>query len=388
MLFEILLIFIGFQCVESKEYACDQKPIHPDFCILQNITIHTEEEALEANFSNTKNSRNFAFLESIIKWMPPKIFDGLFENVTATGIKLERINGNTFRNCKRTKRIDFAWNDIEYIEGGTFQNCPQLEHLYLNYNKIREIDVRAFNGLGNLELLYLWSNKITRISQEMFESLENLKILDLDQNLIEWISSDTFEELINLEQLRLYGNLLTQIEDGTFKNLVNLEHLELGSNPINSIHRDTFQSLPKLTKLGISHTNLKLFQAHPIDLVEDIYNISKLSNLSSLGIGGSHLDDVSPEFNLTIFAETSPNLERLYLHRNDLQRINYENIKEIYPKLEIIAIAGNNWQCDYLNKMLSYFRANNINPDPDFEKDCDDRKQIDGICCSESDPSE
>jgi len=169
----------------------------------------TNEDVLSIKRTTDSNTLNI-----------PSIICETFQNATRLelqGIRISRIDENTFWGCKSLKYLDLTYNLLTSLPENAFSTHPpsntnniyelpwnkhvshlqSLETLHLYYNRIEEIQPGAFNSLVNLKTLRLDNNKIKRVFPELFDSLKNLTALHLDNNKIEEIPSKAFHSLIN-----------------------------------------------------------------------------------------------------------------------------------------------------------------------------------------------
>ncbi|XP_054011337.1 leucine-rich repeat-containing protein 49 [Hylaeus anthracinus] len=195
----------------------------------------------------------------------------------------------------------------------TFPNIveePRLRLLSLQHNLLTNIENCNLSHLTKLVFLDLYDNQIEKICN--FDLLENLRVLLIGKNRIKKIEG--LKQLSKLEVLDLHGNQILQISD--LHNLASLKVLNLAGNNIKVIGYHDFQGLTLLKELNLRRNKVK-----------------KL-----LGFG------------------EIPQLQKLYLSNNDIQKI--EDIGSIAKALHLreITIDGNpiTLNGDYVSFFVSY----------------------------------
>ncbi|XP_076166259.1 uncharacterized protein LOC143146134 [Ptiloglossa arizonensis] len=195
----------------------------------------------------------------------------------------------------------------------TFPNIvgePRLRLLSLQHNLLTKIENCNFSQLIKLVFLDLYDNQIEKICN--FELLENLRVLLIGKNRIKKIEG--LKHLSKLEVLDLHGNQILQISE--LDNLATLKVLNLAGNNIKVIGYHDFQGLTSLKELNLRRNKIK---------------------------------------KLLGFGET-PQLQKLYLNNNDIQKI--EDIGSLTKALHLreITIDGNpiTLNGDYLSFLVSY----------------------------------
>lgn len=329
------------------------------------------------------------------------------EELTLQGNKLTKIPSMVFASASNLKIIDLSQNQIAEVEGNSFNKLGAVEELYLNENKINTLPDNIFSNLINLAKLKLDTNKIQliednlfsgnlnlteitlnnneiiKISPKSFDKLEKLKILNLSFNRLTKldVSSTNLEKLLMmfnkvthvyinrylktlfasynelesvelngnqaLLDLKLRGNKLVDLVNIT--TLKNLEILDLSFNNISRLNISTFATLTQLRKLNLEFT----------DISTESLNYGTFTHFSEL----THLDisyNSLKEINFHVFASLQL-LSHLKIDGNNLTELqSYETIKQIFPKLILISLGDNDWNCTYLMKMVRELKQQNI----------------------------
>lgn len=127
----------------------------------------------------------------------------------------------------------------------------------LNIKNVRAETIKFSKNLCNLDTLSLTYNQLQSLDSTIL-LLKGLKSLDLSNNIYLKSTPDMFKGLDSLELLNLsYNEGLGEISMNMFRGLPNLVRLDLSWCDLTQIHSDAFSHIPKLTKLNLSHNNLK-----------------------------------------------------------------------------------------------------------------------------------
>ncbi|MFC1792967.1 leucine-rich repeat domain-containing protein [Planctomycetota bacterium] len=251
--------------------------------------------------------------------------------------------------------LERLWFDVGKIKDiSSISNLKQLRELVLGHNRIE--DISMLSGLTNIKILNLQDSPIGPYLTAL-SGISNIEELYLDHCDLKDISA--LRRLTKLKRLRLEGNQITDISN--LAGLTALTHLNLGDNKISDITAlsdmtemqfltigdqiadisilSSFKKLESLKMAGPVKdlsplSDLKLLSSLEIDnvLVSEISALSKLKNLTNLGLGNSkNLEDISgiPEL---------INLERLWLTGGKIKDISpISNLKQ----LRVLVIDGN-----------------------------------------------
>lgn len=231
-----------------------------------------------------------------------------------------------------------------------------LINLSFRRNRLKAIDAAVLVALPELTTLDLWHNEL----QEMpvFPIGSRLKQLNLWSNRIAEVPSDSIKGLSLLEELNLCNNRLLNASL-PFEHVKYLEVLDLSSNVIGEV---LATDLMHLTKLRV----LKLEQAHLRNI--EFGAFSSMRELRKLVLSQNELTKM--EF--TSFLPAMTELEVLNLAENQLTELD-ENFDELFPKLDKLILAENQFNCTYLERFMRTLRrsAHAVNGNPcatTFEK--------------------
>ncbi|CAF0946677.1 unnamed protein product, partial [Brachionus calyciflorus] len=249
-----------------------------------------------------------------------------------------RIALNDLDTYSLAETLDLSMNRLVHLNKFMFMGPffeINLKELILENNMIEFIDSDAFSGLLNLNILNLSCNFIKVIDYRLFSNLKLLTHLNLSSNRIERIQSFTFAKLDKLEYLNLSNNYLRVFnnkreEGGIFKSLKNLKVLDLSYNKIQEFrYAEIFSVLKNLKELYLSSN--------------EIYLPSLMTNLNNHSNDLEILDLSRNNFlNLESieFGRIFPKLKALCLNDNFIDRIKYENFKNL-NNLQVLLLHSN-----------------------------------------------
>ncbi|QCE11869.1 protein brassinosteroid insensitive 1 [Vigna unguiculata] len=251
------------------------------------------------------------------------------------------INYSHFSVFKDLKELHLEdSNIVGCVEAEELSNLELLDMSYNNLDTAAGI-LSCLDGLPSLKSLYLRYNSFNTSSlTHVFESVSpklrsNLEVIDLSRN---YLSNDilaSMEGFTSLKELYLSGNLLDsdlhfQALCSSFKNL---EVLDLSYNNLN--HTDIGSALTGLSSLNSLYlTNSQLSW-------RSIYNISKLSSLEKLHLGGNNLNESGTGSILENDTFKWPtNLQRLSLWSNSLSNKFLSSLRGL-PRLQFLDLSYN-----------------------------------------------
>lgn len=269
--------------------------------------------------------------------------------------KLQIIEENLFANNLNLSEIRLDTNEITLINGDAFGKLKKLKHLNLASNRLHKLDILN----TNLERLSIPYNSLQTISVN-----KNLKALNAPYNELTAINFTGNTELM---ELKLRQNLISDISD--FSVLNKLEILDLSYNPIGELKVSSFARMSDLVRLNLENTNIT---ASSLTFGTFAHN----TNLTQLDISYNKLKFL--DFN--IFTSLAQ-LSHLKIDGNNLTEISYENMKVNFPKLSLISLSDNDWNCSYLSNMIKQLRALNVIVYVFLQHRVYDEMNVDGIRC-------
>lgn len=262
-----------------------------------------------------------------------------------------------------------------------FQNCHfyQIDSNYLkNFTSLEKFDVSSvglqttsFKKIDPLQSLTWFSashNQLTNISSDVFTTMRNLETLDVSYNAITHLNSTDFSGLTNLITLNLAVNRIKTLEDHIFDNFTNLKYLNLSFNPIEHFQTDLFAYLENLEHLDLRKTDLWDIQLGLLSFQTKLISLDLSENLMVT-------------FDFGNFLPSLPQLKSLRLADNRL-RILYEFRNSIFPRLTLLDLKNNDFECNTLKNYIRNIDWKYIEIPTDPNAIDRKRKNIRGIVCN------
>nr|XP_057915376.1 toll-like receptor 13 [Doryrhamphus excisus] len=214
--------------------------------------------------------------------------------------KISKIQVGDFRNYTALLELNFKRNSISQIEKGAFADLRSLRRLNLNNNRLARLG-DIFGGLGNLTELRITSNNIKSVLSSSFKPLRRLTFLDLSYNKLQKLLyvHHAIQHLPNLQYLIIKSINVNIFRSWELTNrTVGLQYLDLSQNSIDvfNVTADVFQNLTWLNIGGPPRKHKMKWDLHEKTL---------LSRVSTLDIGGIHLEDQRAFFESFNFSLTS-----------------------------------------------------------------------------------
>lgn len=357
----LTIVFIGF----AKIVVCSLKYEHISDCFFYNGNGHKVTLICGENDKEDKvfaSSDHTVCLNTIVmeNYWPNIInfencrfstlsvnFFVLFPNIQTfiiPSVELETLPIHVFSEGNNLKHLIASNNRLVEFPSRLFPNENQINHIDLSYNKIRRIDPDALYGANCLEILNLSHNQLTQLDPIILNHKASiLSILDLSHNLLRNLSDKTFETSFNLKHLDLSYNFIGNLKFGTLSCLIRLEYLNLKSTNMSYIQPGTFTYQRRLTALDLSENKLKKINfAHSMPI--HCY-------LKSLRLGNNRLKE----------------LKGL---RNGL-----------FPRLNLLDIQHNKFNCTYLQQFMKYFNWDKIRLALDYKSIDPMKSNVRGISC-------
>ena len=285
-------------------------------------------------FTNLTSLKMISLTGNFLKSLPVGLFQYL-SNLTELFLDknhLTTLHTNLLKGLHKLKVLNVARNEIKVIPKHLLHDLLSLNKLYLNYNNLSTLPRELLNSLRNLTRFYVSHNELKVLPISIFRNLKRLNNLGLSYNKIDALDENALNETIKLKKLwfrynslkhlsgkvfnalqdlvylNLCGNKLLALPYDLFWGLNKLEMLCLGSNKIQFIHFEAFIDLKSLQKLYLSDNCMKslgpnlfkdTYHLNILDLsmnsLNDIPNISHLSQLVFLDLKGNKMEEVSKQ---------------------------------------------------------------------------------------------
>lgn len=392
--------------------------------------------------TNLVTIKSIEFRSSVLPSVPRKIFEKFekLETLSMVNCQVLEIPRFTFEHATYLVNLDMARNNITKLEKNSFSGTHVLSKIDLSRNLIETIDPKAFNELANIKHLFLSANKITTLDAEVFKFLKNLAIIKLDNNQLSTIPSNIFLGNQQIQEIDLNGNLLNALKLSFFDNMPNilsyidvsynslkllfidcttfsytydepnplyvnvsnnlltsidispnftvthlfaggnnisdltiiskytkLKTLDLSNNHVGQLNLTTFSNLPLLTYLNLEATSISGI---------DYGTFSHQTNLITLDISYNQLMSLD----ISMFASVTE-LQALYIDGNNLTSIDYIQLIDTFPKINLVGLQDNDFNCTALAKVISELGRRSIRIDVVEETRVMDKPNIKGIAC-------
>lgn len=193
----------------------------------------------------------------------------------------------------------------------------------LNANSIDQLE-HCRRGSDETALkLEFFNTGVVSVAPNVFDKFRSLQKLNLQWNSIAKIPKLLFGKLPELREIYLGGNKIGSIDFDVFSGNKKLQKIDLKENEIDEIHPNTFINLPQLLELYLGSNKLRTFVFEAL--------------------------------------HTSPELKHLEINDNYLTEISeFENFRRNFPKLSLVRLEGNNFSCDYMQKVLKCLEQQRI----------------------------
>ncbi|CRL02130.1 CLUMA_CG015603, isoform A [Clunio marinus] len=333
--------------------------------VFSSITTLTTLD-LSSNEINEIEKNAFVSLESL-------------EYLTLSSNKLVELGEDIFKDLTALISIRIDNNKLQIIEENLFANCLNLSEIRIEGNEIAVIKGDAFGKLKDLILLNVASNRLHEINikttnvERLWIPYNNLKSLDVNKNLKFLYAPYNELEMINftgnteMMELKLRQNSISDLSN--ISSLTGLEVLDLSYNPLGPLKVSSFARMHDLIKLNLEFTQIKKNSL-------TYGTFSHNTNLTQLDLSYNQLLQI--DFN--IFSSLAQ-LTHLKVDGNNLTEIPFENIKVNFPKLSLISLTDNDWNCSYLSNMIKQLRAMNVIVYVFTKYRVYDEMNVDGIRC-------
>lgn len=259
--------FIGCNYrIYGDYYYCDLSIFNPDG--LNNFT------SIAGNHLEGKSNMDVQKLKPLetfnsVSTNFPSIICDTFINVSDMEFLwrfgIQRIDADSFRNCRFLKNLNLVYNNITQIDEDAFVENVRLEQLNLDFNQLPTLPERVFRNQQFLETLTFSQNEIVKLPVGIFRGLYNLRMLNLLSNNLTVISSEWFEDLYIVNRLYLNNNFITELPVGAFKNMKSLMRLYLENNALSVIASNSFSQHPILEFIHLMNNRINAIDERFVD---------------------------------------------------------------------------------------------------------------------------
>lgn len=263
----------------------------------------------------------------------------IFRDVTSTtgGAKFSYPTG-----VPKPTRVAFENSNLKQVPA----DFLRLAGAELKVLRVENCGLESVTISSGLESLYAKGNAIEKVIVHQSGTEGPLRILDLSQNQMTDIKNVT--NCKNLEILNLSGN--TKL----FSDLLELQH---------------FKGMNSLRELHLAHNDITY-----IDNTDD----TNLESLELLDL--SHNNLITSDLQMKVFYPLTK-LHTLRLNDNLMADLSYNHLRNI-KSLKTIYLNGNNFDCTYLERMLTFLQQININTPTEPTLYSCKTQIMDGMCCT------
>lgn len=239
----------------------------------------------------------------------------------------------TFENLTALSLVeDQLDNGAEVIE----HLPPSIEVLRVFAQRLGKPNATAFGKLLNIYLLELSNVSLVIFDSNPFEQLEKLRHLDIsyndEKNIDFAVLSTTLSKLTKLSAVHCYIQNISRLTQHLG---ASIETLDLSENAIGHLNAESFKTLSNVQRIYLSNASIS-----SIDM-DTFEHQSKLM----------HFDISNNKLKVLDFQLMPKSLEYFVADGNDLQAISNFN-QQTSSQIHAIAIAQNQFSCDYLAKFM------------------------------------
>lgn len=373
------------------------KKVQANSCGLEDINKY--------NFIYASALQELRMRSNKIKTLPSSVFSSITTLITLdmSSNEISQIGANAFMNLKNLEYLTLTNNQIVSLDENVFDELTSLISIRMDTNKLQIIENTLFKNNLNLSEIRLETNEIVAISDGTFGKLKKLRMLNLSSNRLHKINIlDTnlerltisynklrtidinkslkhlnapYNELVSLNftgntemlELKLRQNFISDIS--FFTNLNKLEIFDLSFNPIGDLKISSFARMSGLVKLNLENANIT---ANSLTFGILAHN----TNLTHLDISYNQLKKID----FSIFTSIIQ-LSHLKIDGNNFTEIPFESLKANFPKLSLISLGDNDWNCSYLSNMIKKLRGMNVIVFVFLKLRVYDEMNVDGIRC-------
>lgn len=323
-------ISFTFDCKVLKERTLHrdyfEKNIVNDTCVIQR-------SMMRKNFSSASRLE----LENCrIPIMPHNFLQrfGHVRRVHLSGSSIKVINNETFPDGCTWEELHMSSNHITALPGFLFSQTPNISTIDFSSNMISNIDPNTFKGTRKtVKNIYLSFNHIETMDKLLFSDLKNLEILDLGHNFIEHFQID-LSDARDLTELRVDNNKILRLDCTNFDLSTHKISFAVNANHIQEIDLNCDVDMESMD-LIIDDNQLTSLTLPKSKL---------LKGLRTMQAGRNLIESVT-------FQQDFYQLEILLLMNNNLKEFSgFEGT--MLPKLSLLDITGNQFNCSYLSTFL------------------------------------
>lgn len=204
---------------ELPVYECDSDPIDSSHYMFQDLSLNETHPYFEPF---CQNSMIKVSLSGTVHTLTSDICD-TFSNIrsyTATNMKIEMLQIDTFYKCSKLTKIDLSRNNLTSLPADLFSNNEFLATLILDHNHFETIECMTFQYNSPLQKLSLIGNELSQFPLIDYYgcNLYDLEILCVDAKTVREINTERVMEIMpKLNQLWFEENDLSEAQFAELK---------------------------------------------------------------------------------------------------------------------------------------------------------------------------
>ncbi|ESO11710.1 hypothetical protein HELRODRAFT_190054 [Helobdella robusta] len=356
----------------------------------------------EGLFSGLQSLKNLSFEGNQINHLQSGLFDGL-NNLVSINLRSNEINGiddDVFSNendLPSLTTLDLSYNNLTSVDAWIFIRLFSMRFVYINlrFNKINSFTNRKkwfyvcenfINRTFNFQLS-LYRNELKHISDlliffpkfddaicffkrqslghrqghPVIELAENAITCDcIDYDLITFATKDQAVAILDGVRCRspprhMYSKLFQiplsefQCELTPCPDACQCAEIPFYESIYVNCSSKQLKTLPPLlpTKTNLNHSRYHYNLTFSRNMISSMDDRFYLSSTTVLDLSYNELNQF--DLSTLMFSTT---LEELYLHSNNLVSVPPEFLQKSFPKLKVLTLHDNPWDCSYENKFL------------------------------------
>lgn len=362
----------------------------------------------EADMANATNLKEFSCNSNYVKLLEAKLFgkNGKLESIDISINDIKSIHVTSFNGLSVLKKLLLYDNELSSLADDTFKDLIHLEEINLSNNQIQIIGEKLFSWCKQLKYIYINDNLIHTIHESAFVNNEEIAFLEISNNHLTSLETNTSMSglyannnqlksihLGSIGYLSFYNNSIKNVTFTIASDILSLnmsknnlsadsmsdsitkcsslKSLDLSFNNLGRLNVSTFLELNELQILNLQSTNLSRI---------DYGLFQHQTKLEQMDISYNQLGTYG-DFDLNKFTNLK-SLTTLFIEGNNLKEFDYENIKNVFPKLQTIGYTDNSWKCSYLLGLNAFMEHKSI--EIYHLMTVKTRSNVDGIACDDS----
>jgi Leucine rich repeat len=244
----------------------------------------------------------------------------------------ETNRNETYLICDKIENLpknDWSWSSEDHIK----LVWSSIHRLWFTRNKINSFRKGNFNQFINVQSIDFSENNLNVIDFNEFARNSKLQDLDVNNNQISKIEPIKDSTVINITSLMIHNNDLSNISE--LCKLKKVKKVNLSRNRRLDFSSVSFNCWNELTHLYLAGTNMK-------NLNDDYRVLDGSNKLDYLDLSDNNLEILCFQHFPALVKLTDLNIRN-----NSLVNLDVQKLKRKFQGLSIIAMAGNDWTCDY-----------------------------------------